>query len=108
MRRGRSVQPAPPENDVQAFIEWYVREHGVSAKYRWGVDKMNTLHEAGQTWRVHRRDSDVVLKRKIMAWVRAVDEKEEEEQRRKSMRRAKARWMMLMLLSDYNIDYYYI
>jgi len=28
------------------------------------------------------RDSDVVLKRKIMAWVRAVDEKEEEEEKK--------------------------
>ena len=76
------MQPAPPENDVQAFIEWYVREHGVSGKYRWGVDKMNTLHEAGQAWRVQMRHSDVVLKRKIMAWVRAVDEKEEEEEKK--------------------------
>ena len=42
---------------------------------------MNTLHNAGQEWRVKMTDTDVVLKRKIMAWVKAVDEKEEEEEK---------------------------
>ena len=44
---------------------------------------MNTLHEAGQTWPVKMRDSDIALKRKIMAWVRAVDDREAEEEEKK-------------------------
>lgn len=71
------VQAPPPEDEVQAFIEHFVRKYGVNAAGRWSADRWNDLHTEGQEWNPPMRDSDAALKRKIMAWVRAVDEKEE-------------------------------
>jgi hypothetical protein len=69
----QQVQAAPAANDVEAFIKAFVAKHGVTARYRWSVDRENALLQAGQAWIPRMRDSDVVLKRKIMAHVRAND-----------------------------------
>ncbi len=74
------VQAPPPEDDVQAFVEHFVRKYGVNSAGRWSADRWNDLHTEGQKWDPPMRDSDAALKRKIMAWVRAVDEKEEVEE----------------------------
>jgi hypothetical protein len=73
------VQAPPPEDEVQAFIEHFVRKYGVNAAARWSADRWNDLHTEGQEWNPPMRDSDAALKRKIMAWVRAVDEIDEVE-----------------------------
>ena len=67
--------PRPPAaDDVQAFIEHIVGEMGVTPKYRWSESRMNQLSSAGQQWRTPMRDTDVVLRNKIMAWVRAQEQ----------------------------------
>jgi len=69
--------PRPPAaDDVQAFIEHIVAEMGVTAKYRWSDYRMQMLNTAGQAWKPPMRDTDDVLKKKIMTWVRAQEDEE--------------------------------
>ena len=76
-----AVLPAPPVDDVQAFIRYYVSTHGVTATWRWNQDRMNQLmveaqggHAEGQGWTgAELRDTDKVLKEKIMQYVRGED-----------------------------------
>ena len=64
--------PRPPcTDDVQLFIEHIVREMGVTPKYRWSEARMNQLWTSGQQWRPVMKDTDIVLKNKVMAYVRA-------------------------------------
>lgn len=65
------VPRAPAADDVQAFIEHIVDEMGVTPRYRWSESRMNQLSSAGQQWRTPMMDTDVVLRNKVMAWVRA-------------------------------------
>ena len=67
-----SQVPRPPAtDDVQAFIEHIIKEMGVTPKYRWTESRMNQLWTAGQDWRPAMMDIDVVLRNKIMCYVRA-------------------------------------
>jgi hypothetical protein len=67
-----SQVPRPPAtDDVQSFIEHIVREMGVTPKYRWSEARMNQLWTNGQQWRPPMRDTDVVLRNKVMGYVRA-------------------------------------
>jgi hypothetical protein len=69
--------PRPPAaDDVQAFIEHIVGEMGVTPKYRWSEARMNQLWSEGQQWRFPMMDTVDVLKKRIMAWVRAQDAEE--------------------------------
>jgi len=66
----------PPVDDVQAFIEHIVADMGVTPKYRWTEARMNQLESEGQQWQPAMRDTVDVLKKRIMAWVRAQDAEE--------------------------------
>jgi hypothetical protein len=69
--------PRPPAaDDVQAFIEHIVVEMGVTPRYRWSESRLNQLSAAGQVWRTPIRDTDVVLRNKVMQWVRAQEAQE--------------------------------
>jgi hypothetical protein len=70
------VSRPPASNDVQAFIEHIVAEMGVTTKYRWSEARMNQLWSEGQKWQPIMMDTVDVLKKKIMAWVRAQDAEE--------------------------------
>jgi hypothetical protein len=64
--------PRPPTtDDVQLFIEHIVREMGVTPKYRWSESRMTQLSSNGQQWRPAMKETDVVLRNKVMAYVRA-------------------------------------
>ncbi len=65
--------PAPPATDeVQRFIEDYVRKHSIHSKYRWREYHISQLESSAAEWKPQpMRDTVDVLKRKIMAWVRA-------------------------------------
>jgi hypothetical protein len=71
------VPRAPAATDVQAFIEHYVAEHGITIKYRWTDYRLQQLEAAGQAWNPQMKDTDVVLKKKIMAWLREEETGEE-------------------------------
>ena len=58
-------------DDVQLFVEHIVREMGVTPKYRWSEARMNQLWTQGQQWRPIMMDTDMVLRNKVMAYVRA-------------------------------------
>ena len=80
-----AVLPALPADDVQAFIKHYVKRHGVNASWRWNQDRMNQLmveaqggHAEGQGWTgAEMRDTDMVLKDKIMQLVRGEEQQPE-------------------------------
>ena len=73
------VRAAPPEDEVQAFIQYFVQKYEVNAQMkRWKGDMCNNLVTEGQEWKPPMQDTEVVLKRKVMAYVRALDEREEE------------------------------
>jgi len=74
------VPRAPAATDVQAFIEHYIAEHGVTIKYRWTDYRLQQLEAAGQAWKPPMKDTDVVLKKKIMAWLRDQDAEDEAAQ----------------------------
>jgi len=65
------VSRPPASNDVQAFIEHIVAEMGVTTKYRWSEARMNQLWTNGQQWKPPMMDTDVVLRNKVMCYVRA-------------------------------------
>jgi hypothetical protein len=70
-----SQVPRPPARDnMQAFIEHIVTLMGVTSKFRWLEAKMIQLWDEGQKWRPPMEDMDVVLKNKVMAWVRAQEQ----------------------------------
>ena len=74
-----SVPPPPAGDEVQRFIEAYVRKHGIHSKYRWRDYNIQQLESAGVEWKPQpMRDTVDVLKRKIMAWVRGQTEQEVE------------------------------
>lgn len=66
-----AVSPAPAPDRVQAFIEQYVKVHGIHAKYTWQDYKLQQLEAAGQQCTPPLRDTVDQLKRRIMAWVRS-------------------------------------
>ena len=61
----------PAKDDVQAFIEHIVTEMTVTPRYRWSELRMLQLWTAGQQWRPIMKDTDVAMRNKIMAYVRA-------------------------------------
>ena len=62
--------PRPPAtDDVQAFIEHVVKEMEVTPKYRWTESRMNQLWTYGQQWKPAMKDTDVVLRKNVMAHV---------------------------------------
>jgi hypothetical protein len=72
-----SVPDPPTTDEVERFIKAYVREYGIHDKYRWRDYNLQQLESAGAEWKPEpMRDTAVVLKRKIMAWVRAQTEQE--------------------------------
>lgn len=70
--------PAPPAADeVQRFIEAYVRKYSIHSKFRWRDYHIQQLESAGAEWEPQpMMDTVDVLKRKIMAWVRGQTEQE--------------------------------
>jgi hypothetical protein len=74
-----SVPAPPPADEVQRFIESYVRKYSIHSKYRWRDYHIQQLESAGAEWEPQpMMDTVDVLKRKIMAWVRGQTEKEAE------------------------------
>lgn len=72
-----SVPDPPATDEVERFIKAYVKKFGVNDKYRWRDYNLGQLEAAGAAWKPEpMRDTPVVLKRKIMAWVRAQTEQE--------------------------------
>ena len=66
-----SVPRPPPTDGVQAFIEHIVAHMGVTTKYRWSEARMMQLWTEGQQWRPIMMDTNVTLRNKINAYVRA-------------------------------------
>jgi hypothetical protein len=74
-----TVPPPPAADEVQRFIEEYVRKYGIHSKFRWRDYHIQQLETAGLGWQPQpMRDTVDVLKRKIMAWVRGQTEQEAE------------------------------
>jgi hypothetical protein len=74
-----SVPASPAHDEVQRFIEAYVRKYSIHSKFRWRDYHMQQLESAGAEWKPQAmRDTVDVLKRKIMAWVRGQTEQEGE------------------------------
>jgi hypothetical protein len=72
-----SVPDPPATDEVERFIKAYVEKYGIHDKYRWRDYNLQQLESAGAEWQPQpMRDTAVVLKRKIMAWVRAQTEQE--------------------------------
>lgn len=72
-----SVPDPPASDEVERFIQDYVGKHGIHDKYRWRDYNLQQLESAGAEWKPQpMRDTAVVLKRKMMAWVRAQPEQE--------------------------------
>jgi hypothetical protein len=65
------VPRAPASDDVSAFIEDVVQVMGVTPMFRWTESRMNQLFCLGQQWRPPMRDTDVALRNKVMAHVKA-------------------------------------
>jgi hypothetical protein len=63
--------PPPPVDDEQRFIETYVRDNCIHANYKWPEHRMAHLSDAAVRFTPSIRTMDVVLKRKIVAYVRA-------------------------------------
>ncbi len=64
--------PRPPAtDDVQSFIEHVIKEMGVTPKYRWSGPRLNQLWTLGQQWKSPMREIDVVLRNKVMCYVKA-------------------------------------
>jgi hypothetical protein len=76
-----AVPPPPTENDLQAFIRMYVRDHGIHARFRWRDYHLQQLEAAAGDWKpVPLRDTPDQLKKTIMQWVRNQTEEEEEKE----------------------------
>jgi hAT family C-terminal dimerisation region len=72
-----SVPDPPATDEVERFIKTYVKKYGIHGKYRWRDYNLQQLESAGAEWKPEpMRDTAVVLKRKIMAWVRGQTEQE--------------------------------
>jgi hAT family C-terminal dimerisation region len=66
------IDPPPPSvDDVQRFIVQYVSEHRIHARFRWQEHHMANLSNAAVRFQPSLKDTDVVLRKKIMAYVRA-------------------------------------
>jgi hypothetical protein len=74
-----AIAPAPAVDNVQAFIESFVSRHSIHASFRWRDHHMQQLEAEGLAWKPPMRDTDTVLKRKIMAYVRAAEERGDDE-----------------------------
>ena len=72
-----SVPDPPTADEVERFIRAYVKSHGVHSRSIWRDDNLLQLESAGAEWKPEpMRDTAIVLKRKIMAWVRGQSEAE--------------------------------
>jgi hypothetical protein len=56
---------------MAAFIEHVILDIGVTPVFRWTEARMNRLWTIGQQWNPPMMDTDVVLRKKVMAVVRA-------------------------------------
>jgi hypothetical protein len=65
------VPRPPPADDMAAFIEHVILDIGVTPVFRWTEARMNRLWTIGQQWSPPMMDTDVVLRKKVMAVVRA-------------------------------------
>jgi hAT family C-terminal dimerisation region len=66
------IDPPPPAvDDERRFIETYVRDNGIYANYKWPEHRMAHLSDAAVCFTPSIRTMDIVLRRKIMAYVRA-------------------------------------
>jgi hypothetical protein len=69
-------RPAPSTDDVQRFIAEYVREHTITARFRWASHHEQQLQAAAVVCQPPMRDVVTVLKKKIMNYVKAQAEQE--------------------------------
>ena len=69
-------RPAPSTDDVQRFIAEYVREHTITARFRWASHHEQQLQAAAVACQPPMRDVVTVLKKKIMNYVKAQAEQE--------------------------------
>jgi hypothetical protein len=65
------VPRPPPADEMAAFIEHVIMEVGVTPVFRWTEARMNRLWTLGQQWNPPMMDTDVVLRKKVMAVVKA-------------------------------------
>jgi hAT family C-terminal dimerisation region len=62
--------PPPPVDHLQRFIVQYVRDNGIHSNYKWREHHMSHLSNAAVNFTPSIKDTDIVLRRKIMAYVR--------------------------------------
>ena len=73
----RSVpRPPPSADDLQRFITEYVRDHTITARFRWQPHHEQQLQAAAVGFNPPMRDVVSVLKKKVMAYVRGLAEQE--------------------------------
>ena len=68
--------PRPSLDDVQGFVVKYVRDHAITARFRWQPHHEGQLLAAAVANVPPMRDTVTVLKRKVMAYVRGQAEQE--------------------------------
>lgn len=66
----RLPQSAPSLDEVQRFIAQFVKDNDIHARFRWREYHLARLAQAGQQNEPPMRDTEVVLRNKIMAYVR--------------------------------------
>jgi hypothetical protein len=79
----RIPPPPPSSDDVQRFIVDYVARHNIHAKTRWKAHQEQQLEAEGQAFKPPMMDQTIILKRKIMAYVKGLAEREQEEEESK-------------------------
>jgi hypothetical protein len=72
--------PPPSADDVQRFIEQFVRDNSVTSRYRWNDDRSNELLKQAICFSPPIRDTDVVLRKRIKAYCRAAEAAEASEE----------------------------
>ena len=73
----RSVaRPPPSTDDVQRFVEEYVRTHTITARFRWQPHHEQQLQAAAVGFNPPMRDVVSVLKKKVMVYVRGLAEQD--------------------------------
>jgi hypothetical protein len=73
----RSIpRPPPSADDLQRFIVEFVRDHTITARFRWPSHMEQTLQAAAVGFNPPMRDVVSVLKKKVMAYVKDLAEQE--------------------------------
>ena len=66
-------RPRPSDNDIERFISEYVRTHNITARFKWRDHHEQQLQAAAVNSVPLMLDTVMVLKKKMMAYVRGLD-----------------------------------